>query len=383
MRRLILSLSILLLPWTADAAATLEQSQFTSKITTGTFKTDTFSVTPVAGHILVTAVAIDKVSGTITAPTGWTMIGTPVDGYNSTGAVAYKVSAGTEGSVTWIWNNPQAEAMQWLAEYSGVNTLDVFAENDTGNSVEDFCSTGTTGTTAIADSLAVAAWGADTYDNVDAGQAFTNSFIKRGGLLVGGYTGLIVATKDLSTTGTVQTTFSTTDTGDEMWGKVAVFNYVAPGPPPLDVDYDPCPTVFPPDVCYMTAGVTAQPPPDAVPPTVTIQSPTTGSLPGTSATVSIRAIDADSGVDSVWFTIEYCPTGGCTGEGAALPAGNVSTSLFSGDANDGVWHGTWTFANCGYDNNKWTIRGYAEDAAGNVNVVVPFYDDLILGGRGC
>jgi hypothetical protein len=118
-------------------------------------------------------------------------------------------------------------------------------------------------------------------------------------------------------------------------------------------------------------------------PSVTISAPSTGTLPGTSAVVRSNILSA-AGVDSAWFTVEYCPLGpGCQGEGLSVPAGHVAMSLVSGDVTAGTWEGTWTFANCAYANEKWTVRCYAQDVLAQVNPVVPFVDDLVLGGRGC
>lgn len=59
---------------------------------------------PVIGHLLITSFTVDKIGHTIQAPTGWTLVDAVVATVASgvTQAVAYKISDGTETSVTWL-----------------------------------------------------------------------------------------------------------------------------------------------------------------------------------------------------------------------------------------------------------------------------------------
>lgn len=206
--------------------ATQQQSRSTGP-GSGASKSDTYSVTPTSGRLLYTALSVDKDAGTITVPTNFIEIGSHYSSGSISGSHAYKVSDGTEGVVTWNWVNGN-NSVQWLAEYSGIDTLDVQASADSGASSVTSQTTGTTSTTAIADSHAFAIWGVDSFTNADGGRAYTNSFIEQIALFAsGGTCGLVGADKALSSTGTQECTFSTTDSGDQMYGKIAVFNLAA------------------------------------------------------------------------------------------------------------------------------------------------------------
>lgn len=199
------------------------QSKCDVSTTSGTSRSMTFDSTPTAGNILLTAISLDKQSDAITTPSGWTAIGTHYNSASISGGLAYKVSDGTEGTVTWDWTTSVLERGMLLMEISSTLFFDQQASADSGASAVTSQSTGTTGTTTYSTGLAVAVWGADTLDNVDGTRAYTNGFSELYATLVGGYVGIIVATKTLSATGAVETTFSCTDTGDQMFGKIAVF----------------------------------------------------------------------------------------------------------------------------------------------------------------
>ena len=179
---------------------------------------------PAAGSLIVTALSVDKDSGAITVPTGFTLI----NSYTSTdvsGAFAYKISNGTETSVVWNWTTARTAA-SGVGVWTGLIGFDVSAEADSGVSVVTSQSTGTTATTAQANELAIAVVTADTGGNVDAGRAWTNSFtefIWESDTPASGIPGLGMASKTLSSTGTVESTFSASDTGDQMWASIATF----------------------------------------------------------------------------------------------------------------------------------------------------------------
>ena len=206
--------------------ATQEQSQHKSG--SGTSVNDTYLSTPTSGNVLITAISIDKNSGTITIPSGWTVIGATYVSGSVSGAWAYKISDGTEGTVTWNWATTQFDVVMWLAEYSGIDTLDVQASADSGASSVTSQSSGTTGTTDIATAHAFAIFGVDTFDNVDGGRTYSNSFTEIDARALDS-PGLMIAEKVLSATGTQECTYATTDGGDQMFGKISVFNLAAGG----------------------------------------------------------------------------------------------------------------------------------------------------------
>ena len=123
-----------------------------------------------------------------------------------------------------------------------------------------------------------------------------------------------------------------------------------------------------------TTTTTTLPPCETDPPLVSILQPSTGNLPGTSALIRASASDADSGVKEVRFYYQYCPLsmGGICGP----------ENLLGVDSGPGpTYQTTWSFPNCSFENDKWTIVARAEDNCGNQ--ADSFVDDLILGGRGC
>jgi len=97
--------------------------------TTTSSITVTLDSAATAGNLLITGVAIDKASGTITVPDGFTLVQKGEGGISS-GAMAYKIAAGGETSITWNWTATE-EGSVWIGEYSGLltsNVLDVSAK---------------------------------------------------------------------------------------------------------------------------------------------------------------------------------------------------------------------------------------------------------------
>jgi len=129
-----------------------------------------------------------------------------------------------------------------------------------------------------------------------------------------------------------------------------------------------------PTTTTTTTTTTTLPACETDPPLVSILQPSTGTLLGTSALIRASASDADSGVKEVRFYYQYCPVsmGGLCGP----------NTLIGVDSGAGpTYETTWSFPNCSFENDKWTVVARAEDNCGNT--AESFVDDLILGGRGC
>jgi len=189
-----------------------------------------------AGNLLVTGVSIDKASGTITPPTGFTLIHKGEGGVSS-GAMAYKIAEGGEQTITWNWTATE-EGNAWVGEYSGLatsNVLDVSAENeDYLSTATNSISTGTTGTTSQANELAIAMFMSDSGNSVGSSRSWTNDFTSIFEEPVPAEIGnpfLAVATKTLSSTGTVETTVSH-DGSDESYACIATFKVATENQPP-------------------------------------------------------------------------------------------------------------------------------------------------------
>jgi hypothetical protein len=187
--------------------------------------TVTLDSTATSGNLLLAYLTVDKSSGAITVPTGFTLIHDYVSSSVSI-AMAYKFSDGTETAITWNHANARSMKQAQVLEYSGLNTFDVAAEANSGATSVTSQTSGTTATTASTSARAFALFGSDSKGNTDAGVAYTNSFTSTytdpGGINTG-CSGLYSAEKDLSATGTQETTFSTTGGGDQMAGAIAVF----------------------------------------------------------------------------------------------------------------------------------------------------------------
>jgi len=173
----------------------------------------TLSSGATGGNLLVTGIGIDKNSGTITVPTGFTLI----HDYTSasvSAAMAYKISTGGETSITWSYTNNE-EASMWVGEFSGLvdsDVLDVSQENNSGGTAVQSISTGTTVETSQANELAVVMAMADSGVNTETGRAWTNGFqIEDHVWSNSGTPALNVATSTLSATGIADT-----------WGAVTV-----------------------------------------------------------------------------------------------------------------------------------------------------------------
>ena len=190
----------------------------------------------VAGRLLIGVLATDKTSGGITIPAGWTRIGTDYDQTDVSFAMAYKVAAGGETTITWTSVTAQAATL-WAAEYSGTASapLDVNSRATSGVTAVLTLSTGTTGATAQNNELALSFMASDTSNNTDLTRAWTNSFVEIAYNTTSGSArpGLSVAEKFLVATGTVETTFTTTDVGDQMIAAVVTFKEA----PPFDGSY--------------------------------------------------------------------------------------------------------------------------------------------------
>lgn len=162
------------------------------------------------GNLLLLIVNSDSTEST---PTGWTLDKSQV---NNSAIYLWSRIADNSSTDTPTFTSNFQKCLAW-AEYKGnkASPSDVFAS--VGNTTDTTTrSTGTTATTAQANELAVAAWGwskgvaqGDTSGFTWSGQ--TNSFVEVGvdvGTALVGTTdvGLCVATRDLTTVGTYEST---------------------------------------------------------------------------------------------------------------------------------------------------------------------------------
>lgn len=212
----------------ASAPAVLENSSSDFNIGIVNSHTHNFGFTGTSGRLLVAVMSWDKnISAPSETSTEWTQAEFLTANANVSGAIYYKISDGTETSISLSWSNSRDMSI-WVGEYSGIATtspLDQMASANSGDTAVNSQTSGTTATTSQADTFAIAMFGIDSGANANTGAALTNGFTEQIFLCdtCTGDPGLIIATKSLSATEAVETTHSNTDNGDQMVGIVAVF----------------------------------------------------------------------------------------------------------------------------------------------------------------
>lgn len=194
-----------------------------------------FSFTaPAAGNLIVVVVGRSSTHGAGGAwdvPSGWNKLND--SGINTGqlgGAAFWKIADGSETSFATTDTNPGGTWQVAYAEFEGPFTaspLDQAAENAANiGTVVTSQSTGTTGTTSQADELALAFFAGDRFDTLDGGgtRNYSNSFTEvKFASVTTSRPMAAIAKNILSATGTVECTYSVTDTGDEMYGVIATF----------------------------------------------------------------------------------------------------------------------------------------------------------------
>ena len=182
--------------------------------------------TATSGNLLVAHLGTTTNSGAITTPAGWTLANKH-EAVQVSGAVFYKVSDGTETGVTITWANNRA-SNAWIAEFAATDldlgTAPILVEDETnvGTSVTSQ-STGTTAATTVADALCLAFFNSGQVNNTETGRSYTAGYTELYYPATSSRGGIAIAAEVVSATGTQSCTFTTTDTGDEMYGQMLVF----------------------------------------------------------------------------------------------------------------------------------------------------------------
>lgn len=191
-----------------------------------------------AGNLLVAVGSVDKTASYNDPPAGWSRIIADNSNAGVSQQYIYKIAAGGETSVTLTPVSVSRSQSALIAEYMNVGTLGVTAQNSQGTPATT-CSSGTTASNSNVPALGVSFFGSDSAANVEIGRTYSNGFDEYAftGEASAGTPGSNLADKVLVASGTVETTFTTTDTGDEMLGAIGVF-YTLSGPVITDVDTD-------------------------------------------------------------------------------------------------------------------------------------------------
>lgn len=193
----------------------------------------TISSGPTSGNLLVAAVSARVAgtgSGNAITVSGWTTLhqgsGTS---FAHQSWVGYKISDGTETAVTPTFqtsssNTDTCISYMEVSGFTGTPTLDASSE-DASNIDTNVTAQSTGSATATqANGIAVAFVSAFSSDLWATSQSWSNSFVSRAD---GGnnfnYPGVWSATLEYASTGAKTTTNTTTDTGDQAYGAIALF----------------------------------------------------------------------------------------------------------------------------------------------------------------
>lgn len=190
---------------------------------------------PTAGNLLIAALGLTAQQASMTGPTDWTLIEQVTFGAgNMFGAWHYKISDGTEDTIAYSWGASASGTIVIMEFDDDVTTLDDSAddESDISTAVTTFDTGAATAT--VATGLALVMFNADDGRNVDAGRAYSDSFLEEIAAFnaAAGRGAVFIAAKAISGTGSYSCQYTTSDTGDEGYGSVALFVTPAGGSVP-------------------------------------------------------------------------------------------------------------------------------------------------------
>lgn len=196
--------------------------------------TATLGAVSTTGSMLIAIHVIDKEAATVGTIAGFSVPVVVTSSGSSTLAYSYKISDGTEQAITATWTGGGKDGRLWIGEVKDPTVsapLLMINANSGGSSVKSL-STGTT-SNFTGSGIAIAAWSSDTGTNTNGGRNYTNGFIEQDYLTLGGsghdYSGIMVATKELDTVSTtLESTFSTTSSGDQMCAVMLVIPAAVP-----------------------------------------------------------------------------------------------------------------------------------------------------------
>jgi hypothetical protein len=184
----------------------------------------TLGSTPTEGNLLVACHTTGATGST--GPSGWSEA-FALTFADDEGALYYKIAGVAESSTVTCTSSQNKSNGLYVVEFEGswnATPLDVTATNGPTGSPSTL-STGTTAATAQNDEVAVAQF---SIDGVRTVTSWTNSFSERADLTAQ-FKSLAVATKVLTSTGTVETTATFSSSPFEAYGGIATFKKAAAG----------------------------------------------------------------------------------------------------------------------------------------------------------
>jgi hypothetical protein len=174
---------------------------------------------------LLIAVFSRSTASTPGTPSGWTPISNSSGG-NLYGSWFYKITVGGEHTITSV-DGASGNATGTVMEFEGpfaASPLDKTASDSSHlSSATKTQSSGTTATTTQAGEFVIAYFAADSGVTMAGTTALTNGFYKMSGDTTTARAYYCIGIVVPADVGTYETTFSTTGTGDEMYGAIATF----------------------------------------------------------------------------------------------------------------------------------------------------------------
>jgi hypothetical protein len=233
------------------------QNKFGQEFTSSTTQSLTFGSTATSGNLLVAAWVTQANAPSVVIPSGFTLAFNAASNVNASLTVAYKSSAGTETTITYSGSAYDTDCSMWIGEYSGLDSVtpDVSAISaDSGGGSQTSLSTGTSGTTTVADTFCLSFMGATIGADVSTTPAWSNSFTQLTEIVYGAFSALSVADKTLGSTGTVETTFSTGGTGSELCAGLVIWPIATASSTVTDINTNEIVLENESDVTFTTTG---------------------------------------------------------------------------------------------------------------------------------
>lgn len=208
--------------------------QSTTAIGNSTSPSATFASATVSGNLLIGLMAMQASRVISASPSGWSPRQTHqfANGGVVTAGLADKISDGTETSVTWTATSGTGWSVAIEEHDDVVSSYDTSAVDASNVGTVVTSQPSGSATNSAANALVIAAFVSQNGNNTDGGRAFTNSFTET--TMAGGGGGTarpmaLLARKVVSASASQSCTFSTTDTGDEMWGALSIYSLTGGG----------------------------------------------------------------------------------------------------------------------------------------------------------
>lgn len=185
----------------------------------------TLGSAPTSGNILIIAGGVSNNSATVTtAPSGFTLAHSQSGNACGSTAVYYKISVGTETTAAIVWSASFGVATYMEIDFAGNSLASVQTAANTDN-VTNVATSQASGTLTPAQTTNICVFGVfvPNESSCDAGAAWSGGLtqyeaVDNAGQAGYGFAGIT------NRSGSTSFTFTTTDTGDQMWGTLTVFN---------------------------------------------------------------------------------------------------------------------------------------------------------------